>query len=134
MIAPARRVKGRIEALPFQDREFDVVTCAWAIETVPKPETALSELCRVVRPGGAMCLVFCADTPARDPSDWLMRQALSIRGSGRFLSAQSVIQTIESQHGFTVRPLPCGGPVAALIVRRSGPAVSGGKDLAEGSV
>ena len=55
---PAMKHKGRLEALPFADGAFDVVTCAWVLETVPHPEAALCELCRVVRRGGAVCIAF----------------------------------------------------------------------------
>ena len=115
---PARQVKGRLEALPFDDGEFNIVTCAWALETVPYPEIALRELCRVVRHGGVICLAFCADMPARFLADWLMRLAVMRRGVGRFLCKHSVITMIESQYGFEVQSLPCRGPAAALIARR----------------
>jgi ubiquinone/menaquinone biosynthesis C-methylase UbiE len=114
----ARQIKGRLEAIPFEDGEFDIVTCAWALETVPSPEVALTELCRIVRQGGVLCTVFCADTPADTLTDWLMRQALLRRDTGRFLCKRFVVNTIESRCGFEVRLLPCSGPVAALIARR----------------
>ena len=113
------RIRAGLQAIPSQDAGFDVVTCAWALETVPEPDTALAELCRVVRRGGVLCLVFCADTPAVRWSDWLMRRALTMRGTGRFLNTRVVIDTIERIPGFRVRLLPCHGPVAALIARRS---------------
>lgn len=116
---PARHVKGRLEALPFEDATFDIVTCAWALETVPDPEAALTELCRVVRLGGTLCLAFCAKKPARAFSDWILRQAITQRGTGRFLSTDFVVGKIESLHGFDVRMLPCHGPAAALIARRT---------------
>jgi len=115
---PARQVKGRLEALPFEDSEFDIVTCAWALETVPHPEVALRELCRVVRPGGILCLAFCAKTPARDPAAWLMRQAIMWRGTGQFLSREHVIHTIRRSGEFEVRSVPSSGPAAALLARR----------------
>ena len=116
---PARQVRGRLEALPFGDSEFDIVTCAWALETVPHPEVALRELCRVVRPGGVLCLAFCATTPARDPAAWLMRQAIMWRGAGRFLSRDHVIHTIRRSGEFEVRLVPSSGPAAALLARRT---------------
>lgn len=116
MAAP--RIKGRLEAIPFDDGEFDIVTCAWALETVPSPATALRELCRVVRPGGALCLAFCANTPASSMTGWLMRQALTRRNTGRFLDGEVVVSTIEGLGGFETRLLPCNGPVSALIGRR----------------
>lgn len=114
----ARQMKGRLEAIPFEDGEFDIVTCAWALETVPHPDVALTELCRIVRQGGVLCAVFCADTPTHTLTDWLMRQALTLRDTGRFLSRRFVVNTIENCCGFEVRLLPCSGPVAALIARR----------------
>ena len=114
----ARQVRGRLEAIPFEDGEFDIVTCAWALETVSSTEIALCELCRIVRQGGILCAIFCADTPPHTLTDWIMRQALTLRDTGRFLSRRFVVNTIERCCGLEVRLLPCSGPVAALIARR----------------
>jgi ubiquinone/menaquinone biosynthesis C-methylase UbiE len=116
---PVPKIKGRLEALPFEDGAFDLVTCAWALETVPNPFLALTELCRVVRAGGALCLVFCADKPARGLADSLMRQALLYRGTGRFLSRSQLMQAIENFENFEVRAIPSHGPASALLARRS---------------
>lgn len=116
---PVPRVKGRLEALPFKDEVFDIVTCVWALETVPNPKLALAELCRVTRPGGVLCLVFCADMPSRGLTDRLMRRALLVRGTGQFLSRQHVVQTIERSAGFEVRTIPSNGPAATLLAKRS---------------
>ncbi len=116
---PAEKVNGRLEALPFQDDTFDLVTCAWALETVPDPFVALSELCRVVRPGGALCLAFCADRPVRGVADRLMRQALLCRGTGRFLSCAGVLRDIERLDGFEARAIPSHGPAATILARRA---------------
>ncbi len=113
-----RQIKARLEAIPFKDGEFDIVTCAWALETVSSPEVALGELCRIVRPGGVLCVAFCADTPSHTLTEWIMCQALTLRDTGRFLCRRLVVDTIEGYHGFEVRLLPCRGPVAALIARR----------------
>ncbi len=114
----AFKSKARLEAIPFEDGSFDIVTCAWALETVPSPELALSELCRIVRKGGVLCIAFCADAPAYTVADWLMRRALMLRGTGRFLPKRLVVETLENRGGFEVRLLPCSGPVGALIARR----------------
>lgn len=116
---PVPRIEGRLEALPFDDGAFDLVTCVWALETVPYPFLALTELCRVVRPGGALCLAFCADEPARGLADGLMRQALLYRGTGRFLSRSRLTQAIESLEDFEVRAIPSHGPASTLLARRS---------------
>lgn len=115
---PARRVQARLEALPFHDGAFDIVTCAWALETTPEPTVALRELRRVTRPGGSICLAFCAQEPAADAAGWLMRRAVQWRGSGRFLARDKVIADMRAAGDLDVRPLPIRGPAAALLVRR----------------
>ncbi|WP_375548031.1 methyltransferase domain-containing protein [Oceanicaulis alexandrii] len=116
----AQKIQGQLESLPFEDGAFDLVTCVWTLETVPDPYLALSELCRVVRPGGALCLAFCADQPARGLADGLMRQALLYRGTGRFLSRTRLIKAIESVEGFDVRAIPSHGPASTLLAKRTG--------------
>lgn len=44
------------EALPFRDREFDVVYCVSTLEHVAVAGAAVSEMLRVLRPGGALYL------------------------------------------------------------------------------
>lgn len=119
---PVPKIQGRLESLPFEDGTFDLVTCAWALETVPDPHLALSELCRVVRAGGALCLAFCADEPARGLADSLIRQALLFRGTGRFMSRSRLMQAIERFENFEVRAIPSHGPASTLLARRSGAA------------
>jgi len=115
---PVRTLQGRLEALPFNAQEFDIVTCAWALETAPDMKAALAELCRVVRLGGVICLAFCAETPADGLLSWLMREAILWRGTGQFLSREQVMETIRRSGEFEVRSIPARGPVAALIARR----------------
>lgn len=116
---PVKRVRGQLESLPFDDGAFDMVTCAWALETVEAPDIAIRELCRVVRPGGILCLVFCAQEPSGAVAAWLMRQAIIQRGAGQFLSRKAVIEWISDVDGFDVRSIPNSGPAAALLARRS---------------
>jgi SAM-dependent methyltransferase len=40
------------EFLPFPDASFDLLTCVQAFQYMPKPEHAVSEFARVLRPGG----------------------------------------------------------------------------------
>ena len=43
-------------ALPFPDRTFDAATCLEVLEFTTRPEHTLSELMRVLRPGGVLLL------------------------------------------------------------------------------
>ena len=64
MIAEGRRrhpkiefVEADAEKLPFGDDEFDAVTISFGLRNVEHPKTALSEMYRVLKPGGR--LVIC---------------------------------------------------------------------------
>ena len=47
-------VLGDIEAMPFADESFATVVCTEVLEHVPYPEVALSEIRRVLAPGGLL--------------------------------------------------------------------------------
>ncbi len=41
------------ESLPFADATFDRVHCSWMLEHVPRPQAIVSEVRRVLKPGGS---------------------------------------------------------------------------------
>ncbi len=45
-------IRGRGEHLPFAGESFDLVVCLWVLEHIDNPEVVLSEVRRVLRPGG----------------------------------------------------------------------------------
>ncbi len=47
--------------LPFADESFDCVTCGYVLEHLPEAKTGLSELSRVMKPGGRMLLFTTED-------------------------------------------------------------------------
>jgi ubiquinone/menaquinone biosynthesis C-methylase UbiE len=57
------------EPLPFEDGEFDLVVCAETLEHVRDVQLALSEIRRVLRPGGRLALT----TPAASRWAFLLR-------------------------------------------------------------
>jgi SAM-dependent methyltransferase len=93
--------------LPFGDSEFDLVLCAETIEHVRDVQLLLSELRRVLRPGGRLALT----TPAHG-----RMTALSVLARGferhfdplsphlRFLTRRS-LRALLDEHGFEVRSL-----------------------------
>ncbi|MCF8564286.1 demethylmenaquinone methyltransferase [Alicyclobacillus tolerans] len=44
--------QGNAMALPFEDNTFDAVTVGWGLRNVPDIDKAISEMYRVVKPGG----------------------------------------------------------------------------------
>ncbi|MDX8352950.1 class I SAM-dependent methyltransferase [Cognatiyoonia sp. IB215182] len=117
---PCLKARGRLEAMPFEDARFDLVTCAWALETATHPAAAIEEMYRVLRPGGTLCLAFCADQPARGVVQKAIRQTLSLRGTGRFLSLKAVRAAIMATGAGHVVSVPVTGPVAMLVAKREG--------------
>lgn len=49
--------RGDVQALPFTEGEFDVAVAAWMLYHVPDLDLGLSELARVLRPGGRLVAV-----------------------------------------------------------------------------
>lgn len=64
---------GTAEAMPFADDSFDCIVCTFTLCTVPKPEAALAEAKRVLKPGGRF--LFCEHglAPDADVSKWQRR-------------------------------------------------------------
>lgn len=52
----SRLVHGSIFGLPFADESFETVICSQVIEHIPDTESAVSELLRVLKPGGRLIL------------------------------------------------------------------------------
>jgi demethylmenaquinone methyltransferase/2-methoxy-6-polyprenyl-1,4-benzoquinol methylase len=50
-----------LSALPFADQSFDGVTCGYVLEHLPDPADGLTELARVMQPGGRMLLLTTED-------------------------------------------------------------------------
>ena len=53
-------------ALSFSDNSFDAVTAAFGIRNFPDLDKGLKEMCRVLKPGGHLCIIELT-TPVRFP-------------------------------------------------------------------
>ena len=49
--------EGDAHALPFPNESFDSVVCTFSLCNIPDPDLAVSEMKRVLRPGGRLILV-----------------------------------------------------------------------------
>jgi ubiquinone/menaquinone biosynthesis C-methylase UbiE len=62
---PVTVVEAPAEELPFSDSSFDTVALTLVLCTVPEPDRALSEIARVLKPGGRF--LFLEHVRAEDP-------------------------------------------------------------------
>jgi demethylmenaquinone methyltransferase/2-methoxy-6-polyprenyl-1,4-benzoquinol methylase len=71
-------VAGRGEQLPFPDASFDALTFTYLLRYVDDPQATLTELARVVRPGGRVAsLEFCVPpSPIWRAAWWLYTRTL----------------------------------------------------------
>lgn len=58
------------EALPFDDNSFDLVTCRLAFHHFPNPHQALSEIARVLKPGGLFGLTDNITVPEKQAAGY----------------------------------------------------------------
>jgi len=73
MLTQARKIarpiaRADICALPFDSMSMDLVVCALALGDVVELELALSEMARVIRPGG--CLIYSVVHPSGASAGW----------------------------------------------------------------
>lgn len=124
MLAQARDVKGTrvcgsLLDMPFDDDAFDVVVAAWAIEATGDECTAISELMRVVRPGGHVLVAFCATEPPHSLTASLLRKGVELRRTGRFLETRAIEDAMRSNGADLIIRHRCHGPAAVLDARRA---------------
>jgi SAM-dependent methyltransferase len=95
---PTRLVRAPAEQLPFADGSFDTVVSTLVLCTVSDPARALSEVARVLKPGGR--LVFCEHVQA-EPGWRRALQRRSARPWAAFADGcrcdRPTLATIESQ-------------------------------------
>lgn len=60
------------EKLPFSDNRFDVVSVAFGLRNMTHKEAALAEMCRVLKPGGRLCVLEFSRVakPLEKAYDW----------------------------------------------------------------
>lgn len=65
--------QGRGEDIPFPDRAFDTAVCTYTLCTVDNPAQVLSELRRILRPGGRLLFLEHGRAPDAGIARWQAR-------------------------------------------------------------
>jgi demethylmenaquinone methyltransferase / 2-methoxy-6-polyprenyl-1,4-benzoquinol methylase len=128
-------IRGDATAIPVRDGWADAATIGFGIRNVARPETALDELARVIKPGGRLLILEFGEPVIpgiRALYNWYFRVVLP--QLGRLVSkhqsaysylpasvgtfpAPSVFAATISSHGFThVRPVPLTLGIVYLYV------------------
>ncbi len=74
---------GSVTAIPMPDGSFDAVLCLDMLEHIPRPDRprAVSELVRVLAPGGRLVLTFPSGPAASELDRWLAEAYVARHGS-----------------------------------------------------
>ena len=108
------------EQLDLPDGSFDVVFSGFALTHVPRPELALNEIFRVLRPGGRLGIALGSRPPAasaaqlRHAFSEVRRRIQQLRG--RRLTADLLDRIVERRLGAS-HEVPEGGPLATRLDR-----------------
>lgn len=94
----AEIVTGDVCALPWADGSFDAALCECTLSLLDRPERCLSELSRVLRPGGVLLLSDLC-TPEAAPE----RLCVAEEGAVRFLASVGWHLAAAQAAGFTVK-------------------------------
>jgi ubiquinone/menaquinone biosynthesis C-methylase UbiE len=90
------------QSLPFPDDSFDTALSTWTLCTIPDPVLALTEVRRVLRPGGTLHFIEHGLAPDENVQRWQRRlQPLNKRMFGGCHLTRPILELLQTA-GFTV--------------------------------
>jgi ubiquinone/menaquinone biosynthesis C-methylase UbiE len=105
---PIEFLKGSAEAIPLEDKSVDTVVTTWTLCTIPDVVRALSEMRRVLKPGGRLLFVEHGRAPDAKVRRWQDRLTpLWKRLAGGCHLNRPIRQLIE-ESGFRIERLDTG--------------------------
>jgi ubiquinone/menaquinone biosynthesis C-methylase UbiE len=119
----AERLERRIElmvgdaqALPFQNRSFDTVLCTYALCSVPDEAQAISEMNRVLRPGGRLILLDHIRSTVK-PLFWLQKvyEFIPARTKGEYMTRRPALHVMASDFDIKARDRMRAGIIERLV-------------------
>jgi ubiquinone/menaquinone biosynthesis C-methylase UbiE len=90
------------QSLPFADDSFDTALSTWTLCTIPDPVRALTEVRRVLRPGGTLHFIEHGLAPDENVQRWQRRlEPLNKRMAGGCHLTRPIVELLTTA-GFTV--------------------------------
>ena len=118
----ARLILGDVNNLPFADDTFDVILVAHVLEHMTRPEITLSELFRVLKPGGMLvaCVTQLSSAGAYIHLKWRTHCVDTKTAVGWFQDCGfASVQTVPLQESPTARRFSCGYVVTKPGLRQA---------------
>jgi ubiquinone/menaquinone biosynthesis C-methylase UbiE len=72
-VVPVSLLRGSAEHVPFRDAVFDAIVMTWTLCSIPNPIAALTEMRRVLKPGGQLLFVEHGLSPEIRTARWQHR-------------------------------------------------------------
>ncbi len=95
-------VEGDAENLPFADGQFDLLTCRLALHHFPRPDLALAEFARVLRPDGKLGLTDNITVDGRPAADVYNELEMIRDPSHVRVLSRAELQNVVRRHGFHI--------------------------------
>ena len=67
---PVEYIKASAEEIPLAENTIDTVVSTWSVCSIPRPELALKEIFRVLKPGGKFIFIEHGKSPGRFTAKW----------------------------------------------------------------
>ncbi|MBA3872783.1 MAG: methyltransferase domain-containing protein [Anaerolineae bacterium] len=83
------------ETLPFPDNTFDVITCLEALEFMTNPAAVVTEMVRVLRPGGLLLTSQRVNTKLMPGKTWTSSQLQDVLKSSGIVEAKAQIWQVD---------------------------------------
>jgi len=114
-----RLIEGDAQDLPFADASFDTVVCTYALCSVPDDATAISEMDRVLRPGGRLILVDHIRSSVA-PIFWLqwLYEFIPRRTKGEYATRRPAVHVMRSDFHIQSRDRVRAGIIERLVAMK----------------